>query len=151
MVRQNGLVVNKYFREFIVAVSKLTKQYAVMLINIITNLPTVMANSNNQTQQELQLSSNNQLSNLEIVGIVIGIIVGIVGLIVTIYMCRKQINTESDLEKDQTIAANDRPRENIHIHDNIGNVKNNLAHAKFGDGGTFNLGDNYTQHEQIRE
>ena len=152
MVRQNGLVVNKYFREFIVAVSKLTKQYAVMLINIITNLPTVMANGNNQTEQELQSSSNNQLSTLEIVGIVIGIIVGIVGLIVTIYMCRKQINTESDLEKDQTIAANDRPRENIHIHDNIGgDVKTNFANAKFGDGGTFNLGDNYTQHEQIRE
>ena len=108
-----------------------------------------MANGNNQTEQELQSSSNNQLSTLEIVGIVIGIIVGIVGLIVTIYMCRRQRNTEQD-------AANDRPRENIHIHDNIGgNVKTNIANPKFGDGGTYNFGDNHnqavTQHEQIRE
>lgn len=95
MVRQNGLVVNKYFREFIVAVSKITKQYAVMLINIITNLSTVMANSNNQTKQELQLSSNNQLSTLEIAGIVIGIIVGIISLFLTYYIYRRQRNNNN--------------------------------------------------------
>ena len=152
MVRQNGFVVNKYFREFIVAVPKLTKQYAVMLINIITNLPTVMANGNNQTKQELQLSSNDQLSTLEIAGIVIGIIVGIGSLAVAIYMCRKQTNPEPNPEQDRMMATNDRPRENIHMHDNIGgNVKTNFANAKFSDGGTFNLGDNYPQHEPIRE
>ena len=121
MVRQNGLVVNKYFREFIVAVSKLTKQYAVMLINIITNLPTVMANSNNPTKQ---------LSTLEIVSIVVGIIVGIGGLIVAIYMCRSQPNPGSSPEHGRMIGGDNVGGDNYSGANfsgdaNIGNTNNN--------------------------
>ena len=142
-------MVNKYFREFIVAVSKLTKQYAVMLINIITNLPTVMANSNNQTKQELQLSSNDQLSTLQIAGIVIGIVVGIGSFAVAIYMCWRQRNTESKPQQDQMSTTNDGPRQNIQKRDNIGSANftgayiggDNFAGANISGG--VNIGDTY--------
>ena len=89
-----------------------------------------MANSNNQTKQELQLSSKNQLSTLEIVGIVIGIIVGIVGLTVAIYQCRNQHNPGSSPEQGRMIGGDNVGGDNYSGANfsggvNIGNTNNN--------------------------
>ena len=125
-----------------------------MLINIITNLPTVEANSNNKTKQELQLSSNNQLSTLQIAGIVIGIVVGIGSFAVAIYMCWRQRNTESNPQQDRMSTTNDGPRQNIQKRDNIGSPNftgayiggDNFAGANISGG--VNIGDTYNYNSE---
>ena len=89
-----------------------------------------MANSNNQTKQELQLSSNKQLSTLEIVSIVVGIIVGIGGLIVAIYKCRSEPNPGSSPEQGRMMGG-----------DNVGG--DNYSGANFsGDANIRNTNNN---------
>ena len=77
------ILVKKFTRESIVAVSKLDTKYAVMLIYASYCLSAVEANDNNQTDPNSQSDSkDSEDKSIENVGAIVGIVVGILGLII---------------------------------------------------------------------
>merc|ERR1712226_1674011 len=92
------ILVNKFMRESIVAVSKLNTKYAVMLITASYCLSAVEANDNNQTDQNSQshYKDNPPLDNvIAIVGSVVGVlgfILAVAALVVKIYFLTKKTN-----------------------------------------------------------
>merc|ERR1712226_1754619 len=94
------ILVNKFMRESIVAVSKLNTKYAVMLITASYCLSAVEANDNNQTDQNSQshYKDNPPLDNvIAIVGSVVGVlgfILAVAALVVKIYFLTKNQGTK---------------------------------------------------------
>jgi len=110
------ILVNKFMRESIVAVSKLNTKYAVMLITASYCLSAVEANDNNQTDQNSQshYKDNPPLDNvIAIVGSVVGVlgfILAVAALVVKIYFLTKKIKEQkkSNVNKEREIEAKNR-------------------------------------------
>ena len=98
------ILVNKFMRESIVAVSKLNTKYAVMLIYASYCLSAVEANDKNQTDPNSQSNSQDK-SILDNVGTIVSIVVGILGFMTAVltfycqHMKRKEEPTSWSFEQ----------------------------------------------------
>ena len=141
------ILANKFMRESIVAVSRIYKKYAVMLIYASYCLSAVEANgiirgnnnryrgnnnSNmNQTQSDSKDSEEDSLENLgtilTIVGIIVSLLSVIIGALQFYYQTLKEEPNAEQVDKIiEIISKNPKDAEDIEIYEELQNLKNKV-------------------------